>query len=113
MCIILYKHRQGGMILSIRIYKRGVALLAAVMLLAFLILSPVAELYCEHDHSCCTKDCLICLVSNALAELRISLRAMLCTIAILLFIYVCETMRFGEIFTALSSPVALKTKITS
>jgi hypothetical protein len=101
------------MILSIRIYKRGVALLAAVMLLAFLMLSPLAELYCEHDHSCCTKDCLICLVSNALAELRISLRAMLCTIAILLFIYVCEAMRSGGFYIAFSSPVALKTKITS
>lgn len=113
MCIILYKYRQGGIILSIRIYKRGVALLAAVMLLAFLMLSPLAELYCTHDHSCCTNDCLICLVSSALAELRMSLRAMLCTIAILLFMYVCEAMRSGGFYIAFSSPVALKTKITS
>ncbi len=93
--------------------KRVIAILAAVILLAFLTLSPLSELYGEHDHSCCTNDCLICLVSSALSELRISLRAMLCTIAILLFIYVCEAMRFGELYTALSSPVALKTKITS
>ena len=99
--------------MSNSVCKKLMSILAAVMLLAFLILSPVAELYGEHDHSCCTKDCLICLVSNALAELRISLRAVLCTIAILLFIYVCEAMRFGGFYTAFSSPVALKTKITS
>ncbi len=93
--------------------KRVIAILAAVMLLAFLTLSPLSELYGEHDHSCCTNDCLICLVTNALAELRISLRSMLCAIAILLFIYACEAMRFGELYSALSSPVALKTKITS
>ena len=99
--------------MSNSVCKRAVAFFAALMLLVFLMLSPVAELYGEHDHSCCTSDCLICLVSNALAELRISLRAVLCTIAILIFIYVCEAMRFGGFYTAFSSPVALKTKITS
>lgn len=93
--------------------KRGFAIFAAIILLAFLMLSPLAKLYGEHDHSCCTNDCLICLVTNALAGLRISLRAMLCTAAILLFIYACEVMRFGGLITALSSPVTLKTKITS
>ena len=93
--------------------KRTFAILAAVMLLAFLMLSPLSELYGEHDHSCCTNDCLVCLVTNALSGLRISLRSMLCAIAIILFIHTCEAMRFGEIYTASSSPVALKTKITS
>ena len=99
--------------MSDRVCKRAAAMLAAVILLAFLMLSPIAELYCEHDHSCCTNDCLVCFVSNALAELRISLRAVICTIALLIFIYVCNAMRIGEIFTAFASPVALKTKITS
>lgn len=99
--------------MSNSVLKRTVAVTAALMLLAFLMLSPIAKLYGEHDHSCCTNDCLLCLVSNALSGLRISLRSMLCTVAILLFICTCEATRFGEIITSLSSPVALKTKITS
>lgn len=99
--------------MSDQVCKRTAAMLAAVILLAFLMLSPLSELYGEHDHSCCTNHCLICFVSNALAELRISLRGVLCTIAIILFIYVCEAMRICELFSAFSTPVALKTKITS
>lgn len=94
-------------------YKRAFAITAAIMLLAFLMLSPAAELYGEHDHSCSPNDCLICLVANSLSELRISFGAMLCTATILLFIYICEAMRFREVRSYASSPVALKTKITS
>lgn len=99
--------------MSDQVCKRAAAMLAAVILLAFLMLSPIAELYGEHDHSCCTNHCLICFVSNTLAELRISLRGVLCAIAIILFINVCEAMRTCELFAAFSTPVALKTKITS
>ena len=99
--------------MSDQVCKRAIAMLAAVILLAFLMLSPIAELYCEHDHSCCTNHCLICFVSNTLAELRISLRGVLCAIAIILFIYVCEAIRTSELFAAFPTPVALKTKITS
>ena len=99
--------------MSDQVCKRTAAMLAAVMLLAFLMLSPLSELYGEHDHSCCTNECLICLVTNALSGLRIPLRSMICTTAILLFIYACEVMQFGVFITSSSSPVALKTKITS
>ena len=104
---------QGGRNMSKLSCKRGFAIFAAIVLLAFLMLSPLAELYCEHDHSCCTNECLICLVTNALSGLRIPLRSMICTTAILLFIYACEVMQFGVFITSSSSPVALKTKITS
>ncbi len=99
--------------MSNTVYKRAFALVAAIMLLAFLMLSPAAELYGKHDHSCSPGDCLVCLVTNALSELRISFGAMLCTAAVLLFIHICEAMRFGEIRSDTSSPVALKTKIIS
>lgn len=99
--------------MSISVFKRTLAIFAAILLLAFLTLSPIAGLYGEHNHGCCPQDCLLCLVTSALAGFRISLRDMLCTAGILLFIYMCEEIRFGELPTALSSPVALKTKITS
>lgn len=93
--------------------KRILAITVLALLLIFLTVSPAAELYGEHDHSCCPNDCLICLVANALSELRTSFGAFACTAAIFLFIYVCEAIRFGEAGKNSSSPVALKTKITS
>lgn len=93
--------------------KRALAIFAAIMTLAFLMLSPAAEFYGEHDHSCCANDCIVCLVTNAFSELRTYLGAILCTANILLFIFICEVTHFREIFTSLTSPVALKTKITS
>ena len=95
------------------VYKRAWAVFAAVVLLAFLMLSPLCEFCGEHDHSCCTNDCLVCLVSHTFEELHTYLGALICPAAILLFIYIGTAMRFGELHIALSSPVALKTKITS
>lgn len=109
----MYYYRLGGRNMPKTVYKRAWAVFAAVVLLAFLMLSPLCEFCGEHDHSCCANHCLICFVSNTLAELRISLRGVLCAIAIILFIYVCEAMRTCELFAAFSTPVALKTKITS
>ena len=93
--------------------KRMVAAVTVVIFIIFLSLSPVAELYGEHDHSCSANDCLICLVANALSDLRTSFGAFVCAAAIFLFIYVCESIRLGEVRCYVSSPVALKTKITS
>lgn len=98
--------------MSISLYKRLFAIATAVIFLAFLLLSPITELFCEHDHSCCTKDCPACLVANAFSGMQLSTRALLCTVAILLFIYTRVAIRFGEPNSA-SSPVAMKTKITS
>ncbi len=95
------------------ICKRAFAVVAAIILLTFLLLSPAAELYGEHDHSCCANCCLICLVTNVLSELRTSFAAALCAAVILLFISTYEYARSGGIRHNSSSPVALKTKITS
>jgi hypothetical protein len=92
--------------------KRTFAFTTAVIFLAFLMLSPYAELFCGHDHSCCTRDCPACLAANVFSDMHISTRAMLCITAILLFIYIRYATRFGEL-GSLSSPVAMKTKITS
>lgn len=98
--------------MSNSVYKRAFAIATAVIFLAFLTLSPLAELFGTHEHSCCTKDCPACLVANAFSGLQLSTRAMLCTAPIILFIYTRVAMRFGETNHA-SSPVAMKTKITS
>ncbi len=99
--------------MSISLHKRAFAVGAAVILLVFLILSPAAELYGTHDHGCSANKCLICLVANVLSDLRISLGAILCTAAIFLLINAYEAMHPEEMLVKASSPVALKTKITS
>ncbi len=94
-------------------FKRACALITALIFLTFLTLSPSAELYCEHDHSCCTDKCPVCLVANAYFGMQLSLRALPYTAAILLFIYIRRAIRFGGFNSASSSPVEMKTKITS
>ena len=93
--------------------KRITAAVTVIFLVFFLTLSPAAELYGEHDHSCSANDCLICLVANALSDIRSSFGALFCAAAIFLLIYVCDAVRFGEVRAYITSPVALKTKITS
>lgn len=99
--------------MSNSVFKRIGAFITALFFLAFLTLSPSTGLYCEHDHSCCANKCPVCLAVNAFSGLRISLRAMLCTVAILLFIYTRDPMRTEDSGAASPSPVEMKTKITS
>ena len=93
--------------------KRTFAVFAAVFLLVFLMLSPMAELYGKHDHGCSPNRCLICLVSSAFSELKVAIGAFLCSAAIFLYIYVCTAVRNADISPEALSPVALKTKINS
>ena len=92
--------------------KRASAIIMALVLLSFLFLSPLLDVYGEHDHSCSANRCILCLASNVLSFLRdISFFYLLCAGAAL--IPIISFLFSSYLKPSISSPVSLKTKITS
>ena len=99
--------------MSLCVLRRVGAGILAIFLLVSLAISPAAELYGEHDHSCSANSCLVCLCANALSRLLTDVYAVLCATFFILIIYILLNRAAVADITLPSTPVELKTKITS
>lgn len=93
--------------------KKASAIIMALVILSFLFLSPLLDVYGEHDHSCSANRCILCLASNVLSFLRdISFFHLLYAGTALISIILLHIFN-SYLKPTVSSPVSLKTKITS
>ncbi len=94
--------------------KRQLALAFALILLAFLLFSPLLDVYGEHDHSCSRAECALCVTTNAISALRDG-----CLVAMIACAVITAHLRICGLLPALlrsqlsTSPVTLKTEILS
>ena len=94
--------------------KRQTAFLLALLLFVFLLISPLLDVYGEHDHSCSPAECALCITANAISVLRkASLFALLTCVAIPAILRLSEGIRIFTRIPASASPVALKTELIS
>ncbi len=111
--IIMLKFDEGGGLMTIFRFRRAWALAFALILAAFLLFSPLLDVYGVHDHSCSANKCILCLTSGAASFLRD-----LCIFALFFAAAALPTVLFrislgGRQTATVPSPVALKNKITS
>ena len=93
--------------------KRLSALALALILTFFSLLFPLLDVYGSHDHSCSVNKCILCLASNAISFLRdISIFHLLYAGTALISIILLHIFN-SYLKPTVSSPVSLKTKITS
>ncbi len=93
---------------------RRVSVLALAVLLALLpVLSPLLDVYGEHDHSCSANKCILCLASGAISILRdIAFFAVISAAAAMIAVPVRLSFNRHRAVSD-TSPVLLKNKITS
>lgn len=94
--------------------RRLFAVFLALIFVSFLILSPLIDVYGEHDHSCSSCICVLCLTSSGLSRLLETCVLVgvyiAATFYFILYGFVCR--RDGDADTN-ATLVTLKTKITS
>lgn len=92
--------------------KRPATFALALILVSFLLLSPLLGVYGKHDHTCSANRCALCLASGAISVLRemafLTVTSAAVITASLLILSISQNH-----LTATNSPVLLKTKITS
>ena len=94
--------------------KRQTAFLLALLLFVFLLISPLLDVYGEHDHSCSPAECALCITANAISVLRkASLIALLTCAALPAILRLYEGIRIFTRIPTSASPVALKTELIS
>ena len=93
--------------------KRLSAFSLALIMASFLLLSPLIDVYGEHDHSCSPNKCINCLTSGVLSYLRDYLFLALSIAVALTVAHISSFFRFLNNIVITFSPVLLKTKITS
>ena len=112
--IIISNTHKGGRNMAIFETKRLLAFAFALILLAFLLFSPLLDVYGEHDHSCSRAECALCVTANALSALRDG-----CLIALIACAVITAHLRICGILPTLfrahlsASPVTLKNEILS
>ena len=94
-------------------FRRALALAFALILTAFLLFSPLLDVYGVHDHSCSANKCILCLASGAASLLRDLFIFALIFAAAALTTVLFRFSPSGRRTVAVPSPVELKNKITS
>ena len=93
--------------------KRLFAIVLALLLASFFLLSPLLNVYGEHNHTCSVNRCMLCLTSGVLSVLRdIFAVSLICAVYALLAICLLNVRR-ADFSARNSTPVDLKIKITS
>lgn len=102
------------MIMAIFEPQRQLAFALALILSAFLLFSPLLDVYGEHNHSCSSAECALCVTANALSALRDG-----CLIALIPCAVITAHLRICGILPTLfraylsASPVTLKNELLS
>lgn len=98
--------------MSILQSKRRLAFILACLLAFFLIISPLLDVYGEHDHSCSANRCMLCLATAAISVVWKAVTvAVFCTF--FAFLTICPGTSCDESSGRASTPVTLRNKITS
>ena len=94
-------------------FGKAAALILALILAAFLLFSPLLDVYGAHDHSCSANKCILCLASGAVSFLRdLFFFAVISAAAVLITMLFRASVDPARAVTV-PSPVSLKNKITS
>ena len=94
--------------------KRQTAFLLALLLFVFLLISPLLDVYGEHDHSCSPAECSLCITANAISILReVSLIALLTYAVLSVHLSLYGAFRSYTQLPHFASPVTLRTEILS
>ena len=102
------------MIMAIWEPKRQLALALALILSAFLLFSPLLDVYGEHNHSCSPAECSLCITANAISVLRkFSLVALITYAALSAHLKPYGAIRSFTQAPHFASPVTLRTEILS